>query len=33
MAKIVKTKNKKEVYYKCKKCGDKIYWNTNKQMN
>jgi len=22
---------KKEAYYKCRKCGDEIYWNTHKQ--
>ena len=27
-----KTKTKKETYWRCKKCGDEIYWNTNKQM-
>jgi hypothetical protein len=27
-----KSKTKKEVYYKCKKCGDEIYWNTHKKM-
>ena len=27
-----KSKNKKEAYWKCKKCGDEIYWNTRKQM-
>ena len=32
MTKITETKNKKEIYFKCKKCGDEIYWNTNKQM-
>jgi hypothetical protein len=24
-------KAKKELYYKCKKCGDEIYWNTHKK--
>ena len=24
--------NKKEVYYKCKKCGEEIYWNTRKRL-
>jgi Zn finger protein HypA/HybF involved in hydrogenase expression len=24
--------NKKEIYIKCKKCGDEIYWNTHKKM-
>lgn len=28
----METKTNKETYYKCKKCGDEIYWNTNKQM-
>ena len=23
---------KKEVYFKCKKCGDEIHWNTHKKM-
>ena len=34
MAKIVKgeIKNKKGTYYKCKKCGDEIYWNTRKKL-
>ncbi|TSC91244.1 MAG: Uncharacterized protein G01um10142_59 [Parcubacteria group bacterium Gr01-1014_2] len=27
-----KTKIKKEVYWRCKKCGDEIYWNTHKKM-
>jgi hypothetical protein len=22
----------KNTYYKCKKCGDEIYWNTHKRM-
>lgn len=26
------TNNKKDTYYKCVKCGDKIYWNTRKKM-
>ena len=25
-----KAKTKKEIYWKCKKCGDEIYWNTHK---
>jgi hypothetical protein len=25
-------KNKKESYWKCKKCGDEIYWNIHKKM-
>ncbi len=34
MIEIVKEeiKNKKETYYKCKKCGGEIYWNTHKQL-
>lgn len=30
----MKKKNitKKEAYFKCKKCGDEIYWNTHKKM-
>ena len=24
--------NKKEVYWRCKKCEDEIYWNTHKKM-
>lgn len=24
--------NQREVYWKCKKCGNEIYWNTHKQM-
>jgi len=27
----VKSKSKKELYYKCKKCGDEICWNTHKE--
>ena len=26
----VKPKTKKEAYWRCKKCGDEIYWNTHK---
>lgn len=26
-----KVKSKKETYFKCKKCGDEIYWNTHKK--
>jgi hypothetical protein len=29
---MAKSETKKEVYFKCKKCGDEIYWNTHKQM-
>ncbi len=25
-------KFKKEVYYRCKKCDNEIYWNTHKKM-
>lgn len=32
MTKKIKPKIKKEVYWKCRKCGDEIYWNTHKQM-
>ena len=28
----METKTKKETYYRCKKCGDEIYWNTHKKM-
>ncbi len=24
--------DKKEIHFKCKKCGDEIYWNTHKKM-
>ena len=27
-----KTQTQKEAYWKCKKCGDEIYWNTRKKM-
>ena len=27
-----KTEAKKEIHYRCKKCGDEIYWNTHKKM-
>ena len=27
-----KTKTKKEIHLRCKKCGDEIYWNTHKKM-
>ena len=27
-----RSKTKKETYFKCKKCGDEIYWNTHKKM-
>ena len=29
---MAKVETKKEVYWKCKKCGDEIYWNTHKQL-
>ena len=25
-------KTKKELYYKCRKCGDEIYWNTHEKV-
>ncbi|MFH1284148.1 MAG: GIY-YIG nuclease family protein [Candidatus Peregrinibacteria bacterium] len=28
----IKTKIKNEVHWRCKKCGDEIYWNTYKSM-
>jgi len=28
----ITTKSKKQDYWKCKKCGDEIYWNTDKKM-
>jgi hypothetical protein len=28
----VNTKIKKESHWRCKKCGDEIYWNTHKKM-
>lgn len=28
----IKSKPKKEIHFKCKKCGDEIYWNTHKKM-
>ena len=27
-----KMKINKDTYFKCKKCGDEIYWNTHKQL-
>jgi hypothetical protein len=27
-----KIKTTKEIHYRCKKCGDEIYWNTHKKM-
>ena len=32
MLKEIATKTKKEIHYRCKKCGDEIYWNTHKSM-
>lgn len=32
MRQSMKAKAKKEMYYKCRKCGDEIYWNTHKRM-
>ena len=29
---MAKVETKKEAYFKCKKCGDEIYWNTHKQV-
>ena len=29
---MAKSETKKEVYFKCKKCGDEIYWNTHKHV-
>ncbi len=26
----MKKETKKEIHYRCKKCGDEIYWNTHK---
>ena len=31
MEEKLKNKIKKQTYYKCKKCGDEIFWNTHKQ--
>ncbi|KKT91058.1 MAG: hypothetical protein UW92_C0019G0013 [Candidatus Jorgensenbacteria bacterium GW2011_GWA2_45_13] len=28
----IATKTKKEIHYRCKKCGDEIYWNTHKKL-
>jgi ribosomal protein L37E len=25
-------KTKKEIHWRCKKCGDEIYWNAHKEM-
>ena len=32
MLKEIATKTKKEIHYRCKKCGDEIYWNTHKKL-
>jgi DNA-directed RNA polymerase subunit RPC12/RpoP len=32
MPKKSDTKIKKALYYKCAKCGDEIFWNTQKRM-
>ena len=32
MPKEIANKTKKEIHYRCKKCGDEIYWNTHKKM-
>ena len=29
---MAKVETKKETYFKCKKCGDEIYWNTHKKL-
>ena len=29
---MAEVETKKEAYFKCKKCGDEIYWNTHKQV-
>jgi hypothetical protein len=28
---MIRILTKKQTYYKCKKCGDEIYWNTGKK--
>ena len=28
----MKTETKKGAYWRCKKCGDEIYWNTHKRL-
>ena len=30
--KYMENNTKKETYFKCKKCGDEIYWNTHKKV-
>ena len=32
MPKEIANKTKKEIHYRCRKCGDEIYWNTHKKM-
>ena len=29
---MAKVETKKEAYFRCKKCGDEIYWNTRKNL-
>jgi hypothetical protein len=29
---MVKIETKKEAYFRCRKCGDEIYWNTHKKL-
>ena len=29
---MAKVETKKETYFKCKKCGDEIYWNTHSKL-
>ncbi len=29
---MAEVETKKESYFKCKKCGDEIYWNTHKRV-
>lgn len=29
---MAKVETKKEAYWRCKKCGDEIYWNTHKRV-
>ena len=29
---MAKVETKKEAYFRCKKCGDEIYWNTHKKL-
>lgn len=32
MLTTIATKTKKELYFKCAKCGGEIFWNTHKRM-